>query len=158
MTDQFYTALKARLAELVADLRYLHKPTDAMIAPQIIDLMLPRTTEQVQEAEEYPFVRWLVYEGEFHRSSPAPFRVLLDAGIYTDLTPADGNAAISELCRTLGRIIERQTFAPFVLANPVRFVIGTPDAEQGNPGLQPHPYYHCRLYLEFQVVNGHQGA
>lgn len=149
MTDQFYTALKARLTELVADLRYLHKPTAAMIAPQIIDLMLPRPTEQVEEAEEYPFVRWMVTSGEFKRQSPMQFSVVIDAGIYTDGTVTEGNGEISQLCSALGRIVDFPSFPPFKLNDNTRFILGTPADEGTNPGLHPHPYYHCRLFLEF---------
>jgi len=152
MTEAFFTAFKARLAELVADLRYLHKPSGTEIAPQIIDLMLPRPTEVVAEADEYPFVRWLVYEGEFHRLKPAPFKLMLDAGIYTSGDINDGNAAICELCTALGRITENPRFAPYKLGASIRFIIGIPDADSKDPGLQPHPYYHCRLFLEFIVA------
>lgn len=152
MTDAFFAQLKAKLAELVADLRYLHKPSGTMIAPQIIDLMLPRPTEQVDEGEEYPFVRWLIYDGEFRRSGPAPFKLMIDAGIYTDGGVDDGNAAICELCTALGRITINPRFAPYKLGEIVRFAVGSPDSESKNPGLQPHPYYHCRLFLEFIVA------
>jgi len=152
MTDAFFTAFKARLEELVAELRYLHKPTGTTIAPQIIDLMLPRPTEVVAEGDEYPFVRWLVYEGEYHRLKPAPFKLMLDAGIYTSGSVVDGNSSICELCQALGKITDNPRFAPYRLSGTVRFFIGTPDSELRDPGLQPHPYYHCRLFLEFIVA------
>lgn len=152
MTEQFFAILKARLAELVVDLRYLHKPTGGLIAPQIIDVMMERPTGAVEEGEEYPLVRWLVYEGEFHRQSPSPFKVMVDAGIYTEGTIAEGNAEILQLCQALGKIIESPRFAPYKLGPIVRFSIGTPEPEDKNPGMQPHPYYHCRLFLEFLVA------
>lgn len=159
MTEQFFAALKARLVELTQDLRYLHKPTGGMIAPQIIDIMLDRPTSQTEEGEDYPYVRWLVYDGEFAHRTPAPFSVMLDGAIYTDGSIAAGNLAVSELCRALGRIVERPWFAPYKLRNRVRFVLGNPETNTNNHGLQPHPYYFCRLYLEFVVANnGHKGV
>ena len=152
MTDQFFAALKARLTELVQDLRYLHKPTGLLVAPQIIDIMLPRPTEAVAEADEYPFVRWLVYEGAFHRRPPSPFKLLLDAGLYTSGTIAEGHADICQFCAALGRIVEQPRFAPYRLGDTIRFTLGTPESEDRNPGMQPHPYYHCRLFLAFTVA------
>ncbi len=157
MNEQFYTTLKERLVELTQDLRYLHKPSDTLIAPQIIDIMLERPKVAVPEADEYPFVRWVAYEGEFAYRSPAPFSVMLDGGLYTDGSIAEGNLAISQLCMALGRIVEKPWFSPYKLRNRVRFVLGNPEVDNNNYGLQPHPYYHCRLYLEFVVAKGHGG-
>jgi hypothetical protein len=151
MTDQFFAALKARLTELVQDLRYLHKPTGLLVAPQIIDIMLPRPTEAVAEADEYPFVRWLVYKGTFMRQGLLPFSVVLDAGIYTDGDSFDGNAAIMQLCVALGKIIEVPSLAMYRIDEPIRFAIGSPGPEDGNPGVQAHPYYHGRLFLDFLI-------
>lgn len=149
MTEDFFTALKARLTELVQDLRYLHKPSGALIAPQIIDIMLPRPTGEVAEGEEYPFVRWLVSKGDFTRQGLVSFSVVVDAGIYVEGDINDGNAAISELCLALGRIVQVSRFAIYRLDGPVRFIIGNIDALETNPGLQAHPYYHCRLAMDF---------
>lgn len=157
MNQQFFAALEARLTELTADLRYLHKPTGQQRAPQIIGTMLERPTGEVQEAQDYPFVRWIIYDGEFSRMSPAPFSIMLDGGIYTDGTVDDGNTAICSLCMALGKIVEKPWFTPYKLRNRVRFVMGSPEADNSNHGLQPHPYYYCRLYLEFVVALGHGG-
>lgn len=150
MTAQFFAALRGRLAELVQDLRYLHKPSGEQVAPQIIDIMLPRLTVPAPEADEYPFVRWLIVKGEFARLKPGPFLVLLDAGIYTAGSVMDGVADITELCLALGRIVEKSNFAPYRLVSRVRFTIGSPGPDDADPGLQAHPYYHCRLFLDFQ--------
>jgi len=156
MTEAFYALLRSRLTSLVADLRYLHKPSDTLIAPQVIDLSLPRPTEAVVEGDEYPFVRWLVYEGEFAHRTPAPFTVLIDGGIYTDGSVSEGNAAISELCMALGKVVQTPWYSPYKLRNRVRFSLGNPE-NTVNQGIQPHPYYFCRLYLEFTVAKGHGG-
>ena len=154
MNEAFFTALKARLTELTASLRYLHKPSGTAMRPQIIDLMMDRPTAAVDEAEEYPFVRWMLLDGEFHRGGrPSPFRVAVDCGIYTDGSIVDGNADICELCRTLGEgLMEWQRYAGCRLSGPIRYTMGTPQANAqnpDNPGLQPHPYYHARLFLDF---------
>lgn len=157
MTDEFYALLESRLTELVADLRYTHKPSGGLIAPQIISVCLPRPTAQVTEADEVPFVRWLVYEGEFAHRSPAPFTVLIDCCIYTDGSVADGNADISQLCMALGKIVLKPWFSPYKLRNRVRFILGDPETSTVFHGVQSHPYYACRLYLEFVVAKGHGG-
>lgn len=153
MTDAFFAALKARLQELTAPLRYLNGPSGALMRPQIIDLMMERPTAAVEEAEEYPFVRWMLLDGEFHRNRPSPFRVAVDCGIYTDGSIVGGNAAICELCRTLGHgLMEWQRYEGCRLSGPIRYTMGTPQANAqnpDNPGLQPHPYYHARLFLDF---------
>ncbi len=151
MTEEFFTALKARLVELTQDLRYPHKPSGTQVAPQIIDIMLPRPTGEVAEAEEYPFVRWLVHKGMFMRQGLLPFSVVLDAGIYTDGDSFDGNTAIMQLCGALGKIIEVPRLAMYRIDEPIRFAIGSPGPEEGNPGLQAHPYYHGRLFLDFSI-------
>lgn len=150
MTDQFYATLKARLVELTSDLRYLHQPTGSLIAPQIIDLMLPRPTGQVDEGDEYPFVRWLVHRGRTVRQGLVSFSVVIDAGIYAE-DIASGNAGISELCMRLGKIVHAPAFSSYLIDGPVNFSIGIPDADDRNPGMQAHPYYHCRLFIDFSI-------
>lgn len=151
MTDLFYTTLKARIAQLVQDLRYTHLPTGTMVAPQIIDLMLPRPTAPVDEGEEYPFVRWMVFQGEFIPDGLASFTLALDGGIYAEDVAA-GNSGISALCLALGQFVHAQAFTPYSLNGPIRFTIGNPDAEERNPGVQSHPYYHCRLLMDFSMT------
>lgn len=155
MNEAFFTTLTTRLTELTADLRYLHKPTGEQRAPQVIGTMLPRPSGQVEEGDEYPLIRWVLYEGEFARMSPAPFSLLIDGVIYNDGSISDGTADITELCRALGRIVEKPWYRPYKLRNRVRFTIGDPD--ENNPGIQPHPYYYLRMYLEFVVASGHGG-
>jgi len=155
MTELFFATLKACLGDLTKDLRFLHKPSGTLIAPQIIDVMMDRPTAPVEEGDEYPLVRWMIYEGEFRRMSAAPFKVLVDAGIYTDGSVVEGNAEISRLCSALGGIVENPRFAPYKLGPVVRFTLGAPESPDKNPGVQPHPYYHCRLFLEFLVAGGH---
>lgn len=42
MNRVFVEAFRRCLEDLVQDLRYLHPPTGNMVAPRIIDVMLPR--------------------------------------------------------------------------------------------------------------------
>lgn len=159
MTPAFFTTLTARLTELTQDLRFDHLPTGVQRAPQVIATMLERPTGGEPESEELPFVRWIVHEGEFARLSPAPFTVYVDGGIFTEGTISDGTIAISALCVALGKIVEKPWFKPYKLRNRVHFEMG----DQGNMvdsytrGLQPHPFYYCRLTLEFVVAHGHGG-
>jgi hypothetical protein len=150
MVEQFFAILKERLAELTADLRYLHKPSGTMVAPQIIDLMLPRPTEHVDEADEYPFVRWIVYRGRFVRQGLVSFSVAIDAGVYAE-DIATGNTHISELCMRLGRLVQVPSFSTYLVDGPITFTVGTPDTDDRNPGMQGHPYYHCRLFIDFSI-------
>ena len=152
MTDQFFTLFKSRLAELVVDLSYLHKPSGLNMRPQIIDVMMERPTERVDEGEEYPFVRWMIHKGEFSRQGLLTFTVIVDAGVYTGGTVDDGNADITGLCLALGRIVRTPVFSPYRLDGPVRFTIGSSDQAERNPGIQPHPYYHCRLAMDFAMA------
>lgn len=155
MNEAFFTTLTARLTELTADLRFLHKPSGELKAPQIIDTMLQRARGVTEEAQEFPFVRWVVYAGEYARMSPAPFSVMLDGGIYTDGSISDGIIDISTLSMALGKIVEKPWYKPYKLRNRVRFTMGSPD--ENSLGIQPHPYYFTRLYLDFVVASGHGG-
>lgn len=158
MTEAFYTALRARLVELTRELRFYHKPSTSLVAPQVIDVMAPRPTVAVDDAEEYPFVRWIVYQGEFSRQEAAPFAVMIDGGIYTEGDILDGNADISLLCAALGRIVERPGIGPCKVHGKVRFTLGTPDGPDNNPGAQPHPFYHCRLFVNFLALPARRAA
>lgn len=152
MTEEFFTAIRARLTELVKDLRFLHKPTGQNVPPQIIDLMLDRPTSTTEEGDEYPYVRWLIPSGSFKRHGSEPFSVIIDAGIYTDGTISDGNSDIFSLCLALGKITENPRFAPYKLGETIPFTLGQPAGDANNPGIQPHPYYHCRLTLDFSAA------
>jgi len=155
MNETFVSNLTARLIELTQHLRFYNKPTGTEIAPQIIGTMLEKKTESCQEAQEYPLVRWVIHQGEFARMSPTPFSVMLDAGIYTDGIIKDGCTDINILVMALGKIVEKPWFKPYKLRNRVSFVLGSPD--ENSLGIQPHPYYFGRLYLQFVVASGHGG-
>lgn len=158
MTEAFYAALRTRLGELTQDLRFFHKPTNSQVAPEIIDVMAERPTAAVDESEAYPFVRWIVYQGEFSRLEAAPFALMIDGGVYTEGDIYDGNADISRLCTALGRIVERPAIGPCKVHGKVRFTLGTPDGPDNNPGAQPHPYYHCRLFVNFLALPARRAA
>lgn len=155
MNRAFTTLLTARLVELTEGLVFYHKPTEELKAPKIIGTMLAEKQADYKEAEEFPFVRWVVSGGEFARMSTAPFSVMLDAGIYTNGTVTEGCEAITELVMALGKVVEKPWFSPYKLRSRVRFVLGDPD--NNHLGMQPHPYYYGRLYLEFVVARGHGG-
>lgn len=154
MTPEFYTSLKARLAELVGALRFLHPVSGTAAAPQVIDVMLPRATSATETGDEYPFVRWMVTRGAFDVPGRVRFTLVLDAGICTDDTVGAGNEDITALALALGRIVERPVFTPYRIDGEVDFTIGDPGGgvDQASPGLQPHPYYHCRLHIPFVMM------
>lgn len=81
MNRVFVEAFRRCLEDLVQDLRYLHPPTGNMVAPRIIDVMLPRPTAQTREGEDYPLVRWMITSGEWYLQKPDAFQVVIDAGI-----------------------------------------------------------------------------
>lgn len=155
MNQQFFDKLTARLTELTADLRFYHKPTRTTRAPQIIGVQLEEPVGEVKEADEYPFVRWVVYQGSFAWRSRAPFSVRIDAGIYTNGAIADGNNDIMTLTMALGRLVETPWFAPYKLTREIPYTVGVPD--DPNKGAQAHPYYHSQLYPEFIAATGHGG-
>ena len=155
MNDQFVALLTARLEDLVKELRYTYKPDGSEKAPQIVDPMLPGKDRSHQEGEEFPLVRWAIFNGEFARMSPAPFSVRVDAGIYTGGSIIDGDRDIRELLMALGKIVETPWYKPYKLRDPVKFDLGSPDLHA--QGIQPHPYYWATLYLSFIVATGHGG-
>lgn len=164
MNQAFFDALTNRLSELTQDLRFYHLPSEEMRAPQIIQTQLPRPTAGQAEGEEFPFVRWIIHEGEFARLRPAPFQVFVDGGIYCNSPSyADGDTAIFSLCTALGKIVEPQSpnpFKPYKLRSRIPFEMGVPGSavlDSYEKGKQPHPWYYCRLQLEFVVANGHGG-
>lgn len=150
MNAAFAALLTTRLTELTKDLRFTYQPTGDLVAPQIIDTMLPRPTGVVEEGQEYPLVRWVICNGEFSRLAPAPFTVMLDGGIYTADSIIDGSRDIAALTIALGRIVRKPWYSPYKLRDRIRFVLGSP--EENSLGIQPHPYYFTRLYLEFTVA------
>lgn len=143
----FETKLSSTLAELTENLRYLHKPTGDLIAPQIIDVCLERRSGEVEEANEFPFVRWKVVNETFTRGGVAELFVTLDSGIYTEGTTLEGETAIRELAAALGTIVRVPFFAPYKLRDNVPCYYG--DRTTGAEGDQPHPYYYARHELTF---------
>ena len=164
MNQTFFDALTTRLVELTTDLRFHHPPTGGETAPQIIQTQMPRPVGTPVDGAEFPFVRWIIHEGEFARLRPGSFSVFLDGGIYCPTEVyADGDAAIFQLCCALGKIVDPQKpnpFQPYKLRNRVPFEIGVPSGsalDSYEKGKQPHPWYYCRLQLEFAVAPGHGG-
>lgn len=151
MNQAFADTLTARLTELTGGLTYYHKPSDVMIAPKIISLGLLPEAGMVDEAEDFPRVRWLIMEGVFARLGNAPFSVRLDCGVY-GRTIEEGNAAIWELTKACGGIVKKPWFSPYKLRNEVRFAMGEPGHDDNFRGVQPHPYYVSRLFLDFTVA------
>jgi hypothetical protein len=152
MNQQFFDTLTAVLTELTAGLSYYHLPSDSARAPQIINTILLRPTGQIAEGDEYPLVRFRLVDGEFARMTAAPFTVLIDCGVRTSGSISDGLRDIAELTMAIGGIVKRPWFSPYKLRNRVRFELGDPGTDYGSKGIQPHPYYFSRLYLEFTVA------
>ncbi len=155
MNAAFSNLLTSRLQALTADLRYLHKPSGDLIAPVIVETMLPPKESGYEEGQDIPLVRWLITGGEFAGLSPAPFAVRIDAGIYTAGSITDGTRDITELTMALGKIVRKPWYKPFKLTDRISFLLGDQDREA--PGIQPHPYYWVSLYLQFVVATGHGG-
>lgn len=150
MNQKFASEFTACLEELVSGLAYHHKPTGELRPPQIIDTMLERPSGPVVADDEYPLVRWLITDGGFARKSAAPFTVIVDNWLYTPGSIDDGLRNIAALTMALGKVVNRPWFSPYKLRNLVRFEMGS--REQNSIGIQPHPYYTSRLFLEFTVA------
>ena len=155
MNEQFATLLTARLTELTGSLLFDYKPTGGKIPPQIIETMLPPKGHGHQEGDEFPLVRWSIYEGGFDKLRSSPFSVIVNGGIYTSEDIVAGTRDITTLAMALGKIVNNRSFPPYRLVTPVPFTIGSP--EPGSEGLQPHPYYWVTLKLQFIVPSGHGG-
>lgn len=156
MNQQFKDLLASRLEELVADLRYTHKPSGQLKPPHVVRLQLPGKERSQGEAEDFPLVRWKITGGQFTRMGPALFSVEINAGIYTPGTITDGDGEISELALALGQIVNKPWYKPYKLLNSAPFAFGS--TEPQSKGMQPHPYYWVSLYLEFSVAIGHGGV
>lgn len=160
MNQLFITNMHTRLTELVAGLALYHKPTGVRQPPQVIGTQKDRPTTDEVDGAEYPFVRWILHEGEFVRASSGGVVVMVDGGIYTPGDIDSGLADINALCMALGGIVDRPWFnRPYKLRNRVPFWLGDHRSivDSFEKGTQPHPYYYCRLRLEFVVANGHGG-
>ncbi len=155
MNKAFADLLTARLIEITQDLRFFHKPSGILKAPQVVGTMLSEKDRSYQEGDEFPLVRWAAHQGVFTFKASASFAVILDGGIYTDGDIAAGTADIAALTMALGKITDKPWFQPYKLSNRVPFQLGSP--EKNSLGIQPHPYYFTRLNLEFVVARGHGG-
>jgi len=139
--------LVARVTELVADLRYFHKPTGQRIAPQVIESCLPKKDRTWQEGQDFPHVLIAITEGGFDKFTPPPVKVIIGCDVLTDGDNAQGTTEIMELTGAVGRLVENRSFPPYKLRTPIRFTIGS--EQQGYEGIQPHPVYFSNIYLEF---------
>lgn len=139
--------LLARLTGLTKDLRFYHKPTGEMVAPQIVNTCMPDKTRDWQEDQDFPYVRAALFRGAFDGVSAQPHEAIVVCGIYSPGDVVDGTTAINQLTAAVGEIVTNRGFAPFVLAPPVEYRIGLDEA--GMEGLQPHPYHFSKLHLKF---------
>ncbi|CAG36317.1 hypothetical protein [Desulfotalea psychrophila] len=150
MNQSFATQFTERLQELVADLRYFHKPTGKWIAPRVVETMFLARARGQKEDCEYPAIRWAIYKGAFDRHRPQPFSVILNLGLLLDTScesVVEGTANIIEFTNAVGKLCEKPIFAPYKLKTPIPFQIGDPT--EGQEGMQPHPYYWSSMHLDF---------
>lgn len=139
--------LMARVEELVADLRYFHKPTGERIAPQVIASCLPKKDRTWQEGQDFPHVLIAITEGGFDKLNPQPVKVTIGCDILTDGDTATGTDEIMEFTEAVGKIVGNRSFPPYKLRTPIRFTVGSD--QPGFEGIQPHPVYFSNIYLEF---------
>jgi hypothetical protein len=159
MTPKFTQAFQSRLEELVADLRYFHKPTDKRIAPRVYKTMLPDIAKFVvgqesNDADYSPAVCWGIDGGEVARIDKHPIDVSLIGAIAVDQSVGSsldqiqsGSADIEELAVALKGLIKDCYYEGFRLVRPVRFTIGLPGVEGDRQ--QPHPVYVLRYIMSF---------
>ena len=139
--------LVARVTELTSDLRFYHKPTGGLIAPQVINTCLPKKDSSWQEGMDFPHVLVSIYAGGFDIMAPQPHKVVIGCGIHSPSDPVAGTNDIMALTAAVGRIVENRTFKPFKLRTPIQYTVGS--EERGHEGTQPHPFYISTIYLEF---------
>ncbi|BCL59967.1 hypothetical protein DGMP_06600 [Desulfomarina profundi] len=151
MNRTFADMLNSRLAELTSGLLFDYQPDNSTGSRPITitESMLADPSRDEPEGSEFPFVRWAIYRGSFDYRRPAPFKVVVDGAIWTAGNITDGTRDIQTLTVALGKITEKRGFPPYRLKTPIDFVTGNP--ARGHEGIQPHPWYYTRLYLEFLV-------
>lgn len=154
MKQDFTNGFTGLLTDLVADLRYYHMSTDTMIAPAVVETMLPPKDRNYKEGDDVPIVCWSIIGGELSSYLvPQPFNIVVAAGLVVkkEGTPLEqiksGTASIMELVRALGGLAEKRNIAGYKLQLPFEFTVGDPS----NPGRQPHPYYWAQLKLTYLV-------
>ena len=147
MTDQFCKDFQVCLEQLVAPLRFHHRPSGELVGVSVHEAMLPAKPVGYQEGDELPLLRWCIYEGEFSGRVANGFSVALDAGIYSPGSIIDGSRDLMLLINTLGGLARMHGLPPYKLRTPISFRLGDP--RDGNEGIQPHPYYYGRLTMDF---------
>lgn len=159
MTPEFTKVFQERLEDLVADLRYFHKPTGTRVAPTVYKTMLPNLKEFVvgekeSEANYAPMICWGIDSGEVSHMVRHPIDVGLIGIISVDEKKGSsleqiqsGSADIEELAMALKGLVNNCFYAGFKLQRPARFTLGLPcgDGDRG----QPHPIYVLRYKLSF---------
>jgi len=153
MNPTFKVDFEKLLAELTKDLRYWNPATNAMVAPQIVN-MIPVPPDSAADLDgEYPMICWVDYAADVGLN-PHPVSVLVDFGIKIneDIGTAReqvelGSAQLDELCNALEMLKKNRWIAGYILHHPFSRIKG--DQSPGFEGVQPLPYLHGRLYLKF---------
>lgn len=156
MDQKFSELFTKRLEELVADLRFYHKPTGDFVAPTVVETMLPKKEIGHREGEEFPMLCWAITEGKISFRKPQPFEVQIDAVVIVDEGNgshveqiARGTASVMELVHAIGGLAANRVLPPYKLQLPFDFHVGDVD----HPGKQPHPYYLVQFKLSFLAPN-----
>jgi hypothetical protein len=147
MTEAFNITLQERLESLCESELFLHQPTGSLVKPNVIRTQLSDKPGGYQEGSEYPLVRWAVFSGKQGKQGISQMAVVVEAAIWTSGNEQEGSNDIERLISALLGIVENRNFGEFRLVTPIDFAVG--GQRDDEEGLQPHPYYQGKIYLNF---------
>ena len=147
MTEAFNITLQERLESLCESELFLHQPTGSLVKANVVRTQLSDKPGGYQEGSEYPLVRWAVFSGKQAKQGISQVAVVVEAAIWTPGKVQDGSSDIERLISALLGIVKSRNFGEYRLVTPIDFTIG--GQRDDEEGLQPHPYYQGKIYLNF---------
>ena len=147
MTEAFNTILQERLESLCESELFSHQPTGSLVKSNVVRTQLSDKPGGYQEGSEYPLVRWAVFSGKQAKQGISQMAVVVEAAIWTPGKEQDGSNDIERLISSLLGIVKNRNFGEYRLVTPIDFTVG--GQRDDEEGLQPHPYYQGKIYLNF---------
>ena len=147
MNEIFNATLQERLKSLCENELFVYQPTGSMVKANVVRTQLSCKPGGYQEGSEYPLVRWAIFSGKQAKQGISQMAVVVEAAIWTPGREQDGSSDIERLISALLGIVRNRNFGEYRLVTPVDFTIG--GQRDDEEGLQPHPYYQGKIYLNF---------
>ncbi len=149
MTPEFCATMQARLEELTAGEKFHRRRDGAMVTPQVARTQLPGKAADYQEGDDYPLVRWAIWQGRLE-ARLAEFTVIVNLAVWTPGTVADGSDDIMRLLNAILPVANDRGLAGHRLLPEVEFHVGEQQVEHAE-GMQPHPIYQAQIKLKFSA-------